>query len=500
MSSPSHLVEHAVGAALSTGAAWVVLGRAPWWPVAAVAIVAVAIVADLMGERGGRGRVSVAVGVGCVVAGAAIVVVGGLPTREEAAELSVGIAAALVGAIVTWRIADKARHASTATTSAGSLEGVVAQMARPVPVDELYQQVVDALRDTDRGRCVELWQARRGSLVLTHCRPLVDRAPVRLDTKVTAVAASGGIVGDSWLAVWMPDLLVDSGTDAIRIAPLAASGDLLGVLVLRRASDAPPFDADDDGRLAQVQRPVATAMNQSRLTHELGETVVALQQRNAELQESRARLVSVADAERRRLERDLHDGAQAHLTAIQAKLQVIALRAESAPEQVPDLVEQVRADLSTATAELRALAHGLVPPQLVAGGLGDALREAASRSPRHVTVDVSTRGRFRPEVEAAVYYCCVEALQNVVKHAGPGASAAVAVSADHDTLRFSVTDDGQGFAQERSGHGQGLVNMTDRIGALGGRLRVESVNGSGAAVTGDVPIAAGSAEVGAGDL
>lgn len=477
----------AVAAGIAAAAAgWTVFGRAPWWPVVAMILGAVAVIAAQV-DRNGR-RWSVAICFGIAVMAGIMLLTAGRPGPDDSLTLALGMGATMAGIVVAAWMAAGHGATDSQTDLADSLDEVVARMARPLPLDELCQQVVDVLRNGPEGRSVELWQAHRDWLQLTHSRPLVDRATVVIDEQTAAVTATVGTVGNAWLKIWWPDLVHSDADDTVRFSPLAVNGELFGALVVRRQPHDSPFGPEDDRRLAHLQRPVSAVMSQTRLTEALAESVIELRDRNAELQRSRSRLVSVADAERRRLERDLHDGAQAHLTAVQAKLQIVSLTADSAPDRVGGLIEEVRTDLSSATAELRTLAHGLVPPQLVAGGLGDALREAARRSPRSVTVEVATQRRFRPELEAAVYYCCVEALQNVVKHAGPCASAVIAVSTDEQLVRFRVTDDGVGLRADWRGDGQGTVNMADRIGALGGTVTIAPAVDGGVRVAGVVPI------------
>jgi signal transduction histidine kinase len=137
---------------------------------------------------------------------------------------------------------------------------------------------------------------------------------------------------------------------------------------------------------------------------------------------------------------------------------------------------------------LRELAHGLFPPLLVSDGLEAALDAAARRAGLRVRLDARGVGRFGPEVEAAVYFCCVEALQNAAKHAGAGARVTVALSRTPHTLEFSVEDDGVGFVPTQAAPGYGLANLRDRVEALGGTPEVVSVPGRGTAVRGAVPI------------
>jgi signal transduction histidine kinase len=156
------------------------------------------------------------------------------------------------------------------------------------------------------------------------------------------------------------------------------------------------------------------------------------------------------------------------------------------PRLAGELLRELRTDVQAAIDALRELAHGIYPPLLRQRGLGDALRTAAGRAALPTEVDVSLPGRYAADVEAAVYFCCLEAMQNAGKHAGAAARLSVTVTADGGTLRFTVRDDGVGFAgSEAQGHG--FVNMADRLGAIGGTIAVVSAPGAGTTVTGTLP-------------
>jgi signal transduction histidine kinase len=215
-----------------------------------------------------------------------------------------------------------------------------------------------------------------------------------------------------------------------------------------------------------------------------------LRERNRELQDSRARIVAAGDAERRKLERNLHDGAQQHLVALAVKLRLARDAVEDDPADAVGMIDEIKGDVQEAIAELCALAHGIFPPLLVSGGLAEALPAAAGRAALPTTVDVSGVGRYGGDVEAAVYFCTLEALQNAGKHAGEGASAVVAVVDDGSgVLRFEVRDDGAGFdPTSDAGSGHGFVNMVDRLGAFGGSVEVISAPGAGTVVRGTIPL------------
>ncbi len=209
----------------------------------------------------------------------------------------------------------------------------------------------------------------------------------------------------------------------------------------------------------------------------------------AELQTARTRIVTVSDDARRQVERDLHDGAQQHLVMLNIKLAMLERRLADMPQA--DLAAEARADLDRAMAELRDLAHGIYPALLNSDGLAAALAEVVETSPIEITFEAGgASGRYPPELEAAVYFCCLEALQNAAKHAGPGATASIRLSEGASTLTFEIIDNGAGFDPATTNGSTGLNSMRDRVGALGGALRVDSRPGVGTTITGAVPIEA----------
>lgn len=221
----------------------------------------------------------------------------------------------------------------------------------------------------------------------------------------------------------------------------------------------------------------------------LRDYVRRLGQRTRELEESRARLAVAAIEARRSIERDLHDGAQQRLATLAVDLGRATRLCEADPAAARTIVHGLQAQLEAAMRELRDLAHGIYPPLLGERGLVGALPAAARRTVLPCTVDVQGLGRHTPAVEAAVYFCCTEAIQNADRHSG-GSLITVQASDDDGPgrgLRFSVTDDGAGFdpAAVRSHHG--LTGMRDRIRAAGGELRVVSAPGRGTTVEGHFP-------------
>ena len=213
-----------------------------------------------------------------------------------------------------------------------------------------------------------------------------------------------------------------------------------------------------------------------------------------ELEESRMRIVAAADKERRRIERDLHDGAQQRLVALRIKLELADELMTTDPDHAQALLRETESELDEALEDVRSLARGIYPSLLADQGLRDALRAVALRAPLPTTVECKGIGRYPPEVEGAIYFSCLEALQNAAKHARGAATVRLSVAANGE-LRFEVRDDGAGFDTEHAGNGQGLTSMRDRLAAVGGRLTVRSAPGQGTVVSGTVPIAAGEAGI-----
>jgi signal transduction histidine kinase len=224
----------------------------------------------------------------------------------------------------------------------------------------------------------------------------------------------------------------------------------------------------------------ALALENVRLEAELNASV-------DDLRASRTRIVAVADRERRRVERNLHDGAQHRLIALRVKLRLLEEANHADATSREQLVHELEDDAEAALEDLRSLVRGIYPPLLVDRGVRDALAWAARTAPIETTLDVGSLPRYAPEVEAAVYFCCLEALQNAAKHGGDGARATVRVREIADNLVFDVSDDGAGFDVARAVESGGLTNMRDRAGAAGGTLDVTSMPGAGTVVRGVVP-------------
>jgi signal transduction histidine kinase len=303
-----------------------------------------------------------------------------------------------------------------------------------------------------------------------------------------AVGANQAIV---WLRVG-PELrpagLSSAGQPAPDVVPVP--GDALPVLPGDTA-----IEVRDHGELLgalTVSMPPNDPMNPSkeRLVRDLA-SQTGLVLRNVRLIEevraSRQRLVAAQDEERRRLERNIHDGAQQQLVALTVKLRLLEQLAGRDPEKAVELATQLQAETTQALEDLRDLARGIYPPLLADEGLPAALTAQARKSPVPVIVDADGIGRYPADVEAAVYFSCLEALQNVAKYA-EASQVAISLTVDDGHLAFSVRDDGVGFDPGGTHRGTGLQGIADRLDALRGRFEVVSRPGSGTTLSGSVPV------------
>jgi len=286
------------------------------------------------------------------------------------------------------------------------------------------------------------------------------------------------------LAYWYPaeSRYVDAGG---RPVELPEPGAARGATVIER--DGQPVAAlIHDPALEYNPGLVDSVCAAAGLTLDNERLAAELRARLVDLQASRARLVETADTERRRIERDLHDGAQQQLVALKISLGLARQLVTSAPGEAAGLIAQTEQQAAGALDELRELARGIYPPLLADLGLRAALEAQARKAVIPVTVDAPDLGRYPQQIEAAVYFCVLEALQNVAKYARASA-AHVTLRPDGHGLAFTVEDDGQGFDPATTPRGTGLQGISDRLGALGGTAGVTSAPGCGTRVTGRVP-------------
>ena len=332
-------------------------------------------------------------------------------------------------------------------------------------------------------------------------------ADVALDRMASVLAgATGAVRVDVWVrvgarlqprAAWPPGsdppaAVPPTGTvaptgpvslptfDAATRAVAVRHGDeLLGAITLQKPKNE-PVAAAEDKLLEHLASQAGLVLRNVRLTAELRASI-------HDLRASRRRLVQAQDAERQRIERNLHDGAQQQLVALSVQLTLLEGAADD-PGEVRKMAGELRAGLRAALDDLRALARGIYPPLLADQGLSSALHAQAGKAPLPVEIDADGIGRYRPDTEATAYFCILEALQNVAKYAR-ASRATVALSSPDGHLEFTVTDDGEGFDTAKATHGTGLQGMADRLAAVGGTLRVDSAPGSGTTISGTLPVA-----------
>jgi signal transduction histidine kinase len=271
------------------------------------------------------------------------------------------------------------------------------------------------------------------------------------------------------------DRNLPSSSSGDRVVAVRHQGELLGALsVTKRTGES--LTPVEENLLTHLAGQAGLVLKNVGLTGEL-------QARLVDLRASRQRLVTAQDEERRRLERNLHDGAQQHLVAIKVKLGLAEMLMGRDREKALVTLGQLKADADEALDTLRDLARGIYPPLLADRGLAPALESQARKATVPVTVDADGVGRYSQEVEAAVYFSVLEALQNVQKYAH-ASCVTVRMRAAAGELTFEVEDDGVGFDVAATTKGSGLTNMADRLDALGGHMEVRSTTAGGTRLLG----------------
>lgn len=361
-------------------------------------------------------------------------------------------------------------------------------LSRSVPLEELGLQAAGSLRGALGLRSVEIRTLVGDRLRGWVSDPEREVSPISLDGVDPRNVTHAGVSGHGWLQVWMPAVLEARANAQVRFAPISYSGQLLGAIIAE-AAPSPGFTPEGERVLTEFSRQLGVLFHNAKLDSALQASLDEVQRQAAELQASRGRIVAAADAARRKIERDLHDGAQQRLVALKVKVSLASRVVEKDVDRAGAILGELGGDLDEAIQELRDLAHGIYPPLLADSGLGAALTSAGGKAAQAVTVQVAHDvGRASPEVEATAYFCCLEAIQNAGKYAGADARVTVEVRRGPGGLVFTVQDDGAGFDVRESVRGAGFENMQDRLGAIGGTLRVESTPGRGTRVTGVIPL------------
>ena len=383
----------------------------------------------------------------------------------------------LVGGLVVGPLAD-----SPATTLvAGVVVGVLAW-----PMLRLARRVADRIVYGGRATPYEVLTEFSDRMAESYATDdVLPRMAAILGAGTGAKAVTIWLlVGDELrpATTWQPG---DADTDDEDLVPAATLADLTGdVFVVRH-------QGEQLGAItASMHANDPMTPSKEKLIRDLaGQAGLVL--RNVrlieELRASRRRLVAAQDAERRRLERNIHDGAQQQLVALQVRQRLVEGMIERDPPKALELMSQLQDDTTGALETLRDLARGIYPPLLADQGLAAALESQARKSPLPVSVQADGVGRYPQDVEAAVYFCALEALNNLAKYA-EASRAKVSLSQGDGTLMFEVSDDGVGFDIGRASNGTGLQGMADRIDAIGGALEVRTAPGEGTTVLGRVPV------------
>lgn len=261
------------------------------------------------------------------------------------------------------------------------------------------------------------------------------------------------------------------------VVPVVHQGERLGeITVTMPAND--PLDPSKERLVADLAAQAGPVFRNMRLIEEL--------------RASRQRLVAAQDEERRKIERNIHDGAQQQLVALAVKLRLAQGLVAKDPAKAEAMLGDLQSEAQTTLEDLRDLARGIYPPLLADKGLAAALEAQAKRAPIPVTVESDSTGRYPQAVESAVYFCALEALNNVAKYAD-ASRATIRLSDGDGRVAFSIADDGRGFDPAETGYGTGLQGMADRLDAIGGTLEVRSAPKEGTTVTGRVPVRRGTA-------
>ena len=332
------------------------------------------------------------------------------------------------------------------------------QVAEAYAADEVLPRMARVLREATGAKSATVWL--KGPTAL---RAAATHPEVATSTPVLLPMSNGSL----------PE--IPGATAAVRVEH---QGRLLGALsVMKRKGD--PVTPTEQKLIDDLAHQAGLVLRNVGLASEL-------RHRLDELRSSRQRLVRAQDEERRRLERNLHDGAQQHLVALKVKLGLAQMLMASSPEKARLTVVQLKADADEALETLRDLARGIYPPLLADRGLVAALESQARKAIVNIRVDSEGVERYGQDVEATVYFCVLEALQNVQKYAN-ASQVVVRLRGQAGGLTFEVEDDGAGFDTAAVTRGAGLTNMVDRVEALGGSVEVTSALGAGACVSGNVP-------------
>jgi signal transduction histidine kinase len=400
---------------------------------------------------------------------------------------AVALGVFLVTAVVVGELAARSRRMALESARLSEEQSalrrvatLVAESGPPSVVFEAVTREVGLLCDADLARMERYEQDGTVTGVAAWSRVPVELAVgtrLALDGQSIAhgVQQTGGPVRVDSFGADTGEIAREARAVGIRASvgcPIVVAGRPWGVIAASTKREE-PFPPATEAQIARFTELVATA--------------VANAEAHAELTASRARIVATADGTRRRIERDLHDGAQQRLVSLALRLRTAAAAIPPDLDQVHQELAGVEAELDEALDELRELSRGIHPAILSEGGLGPALRNLARRSSVPVQLQVRTQARLPERVEVAAYYVVAEALTNVAKHASASV-VQVDVDTDNGLVRLAIQDDGVGGADPT--RGSGLIGLKDRVEVTGGTLRVESHPGQGTSLLAKLPIEA----------
>ena len=361
------------------------------------------------------------------------------------------------------------------------------RLTRAIPMDELLLQLAESLRKSMALTSAEVYTGTGD--VLDRAVSVPDAGPrsLLLTPRELPVVTRAGVSGSAWASVWLPALLDGRENAQLRVAPVSHAGQLLGLIVVERPAAGDSFTDEDDRVLTELARQVGLAFHNAELDSALQNSLDELRAQAEALRESSARIVASGDAERRKLERNLHDGAQQNLVALAVSLRLARDVLADEPERPARCWTSWPTDLKTTIQELRDLAHGIYPPLLADSGLGRALEAAASRSPLAVTVlapaSAGTRPKSRRRPTSAAWKRC---RTRPSTRRAPPSRCACGRSRAGCCSRSATTGPDSTWPGARTGHG--YTNMADRLGAIGGTVRWQSQPGHGTTVQGSIPL------------
>jgi signal transduction histidine kinase len=412
---------------------------------------------------------------------AIVVGVGMLLGSQDEPNLALSIAATAIVAIAfspvkerTQRLANRLVYGQRATPYE-ALHRFTDEVATSYETDRVAPAMAKTIVDATGAERAEVWLA--------------------LDHTLVRAAAEPGAGGASPEAISIAaNMTVTHIEGADVTSPVIHNNELLGALTLTKKRGEAPSPVDNK-LLDDLAAQAGIVLRNSRLTAELRARLDQITRTATEIRESRQRIVAAQDKARRTLERDIHDGAQQHLVALAVKLNLAKTMATKKPERAEAMLVQLKDEATDALDTLDELAQGIYPPVLAEHGIAKAIETRVDKTPFALHIADEIQARFEPHVEAAAYFCILEALQNVAKYAN-ATTATVAIKDEDGDLSFTVIDDGAGFDPATTDYGTGIQGMSDRLAAVGGTVDLTSAPGAGTTVTGRLTLHLGS-EVGA---